>query len=112
MGTFNNIMNNKAIYTCDLKADEKDAPFLLGKYRPSSVMVSGVLAGGKLVVEGTNDLSQEPEFFILNDSQGNPLVFAYANLEQIQEDCVQLRIRMAGGSADTKIKVIVLLRNV
>ncbi len=109
MGEFRNITNSKGLYVCDLAANEQDKAFRLGQWKPVSVMVAGILGRASVLIEGSNDFVENPQFFILNDPQGNSLVFDSPRLESILEDCVQIRIRTSGGSEDTNVRVCLLL---
>ena len=102
---FREIGQNRALVTWELPADDL-RPYQLTKYRPLSVVVEGEFNGGQVHIVGTNDPGEDPKFFTLNDPQGNPLSFFKGKIEQILEDCVQIKPYAIG---NVKVKVYLLL---
>ena len=107
---FSDIRNGRAVVSWNL--NEVGEPFVLGRYRALSVQVSGEFFGGRVTIEGTNETNEDAQYFVMNDPNGNPLVFMAPRGEQILEDCVAIAPKFTGDNPKSTVKVSILLAQV
>jgi len=83
-------------------------PFILSQYADRSAQIEGTFgAGGTVVVQGTNDLTN---WRTLNDPFDNPISITLAKIEAISELVGQIRPNVTGGDETTSITVTMLVR--
>jgi len=105
---FRDLRDGRALVTWDLPGESD--PFTLGKYRAQSVQVSGEFGlASSVAIEGSNEMDADAQFALLNDPNGNPLIFYSPRIEGILEDCVKIAPKFVGDDPNAKVKVSILL---
>jgi hypothetical protein len=98
-----------AVLVCwrGLRLGDEGAP-LKGVYPRRTIQVCGVFGVlGQVTIEGSLD-PEHRVWATLNDPQGEPMQFAVAKLEAIQEGCLWLRPCVSRGDAVTALDVYLL----
>ena len=94
----------------NMKANEIGPAFPVDHKKPLSVMVTGVTGGAEVALNASLDTDTEAQFPIMHNSSGGGMTFRTTPaLENINEDCLQIRPEIHGGSDLTDITVTVLL---
>ena len=84
---------------------DSGVPYLAPQYSGKVVQISGTAGAGDIILmEGSLDPGASPGFGTLHDPQGNDISLVTADitakkLEQVLEDCYQIRPRMTAGTA-------------
>ena len=82
--------------------------FIAG-YADKTVQAIGLTGGESVAFEGSND---GVNFADMSDAQGNPIAITAAGpfIKQLEEACIQVRPRIAGGTGSVALTIVMFAR--
>jgi hypothetical protein len=84
-------------------------PMICPQFADRTIQVTGTFgAGGTVEFQGSN-IDPTPIYSVLNDPQGNPLVFTIAKIEQVLENTYRVRPVVTGGDVNTSLTISMLI---